>query len=186
MDLTNLAKAVANFAPLIGSILPIPGGAAIGTLIAHAFGGDINNPDQLASMITADPNAQVKLAEIEANTKVQLQQILMQNAQNELAAETARIQSDQQDRADARKNGQTSIMPSVVTFIIIIGFFSCFVLLLMCDGTLPDAQVLYMMVGTISTAFGGAITFWLGSSASSRNKDAAIHNTLQNLSGNSS
>jgi hypothetical protein len=184
MDLSILAKTVANLAPLLGSVLPIPGGAVIGELIAHEFGGSTTDPNQLASIIATDPNAQVKLAEIQANTKIQLQQLLVQNAQNELVAQTAQIQNDQLDRADARKNGQNSIMPSIVTFIIIIGFFGCFGVLLMYGTNNPDSQVLYMMVGTLSTAFGGAVTFWLGSSASSRSKDVAIHNTLANLSAN--
>ena len=182
MDFTNLAKTVANYAPLLGSILPIPGGAVIGQLIAHEFGGSAADPDALAAAVSTDPDAAVKLKTIEANTKVQLQQILMQNAQNQLVAQTAQIQSDQQDRADARKNNSNSYMPAIVTFIIIVGFFASFSIMLLYGTTSENAQVLYMMIGTISTAFGGAVTFWLGSSASSRSKDAAIHNTLANLS----
>lgn len=182
MDLSNLAKTVAYFAPLLGSILPIPGGAVVGQLIAHEFGGDASNPDALAATVVADPDAKVKLAQIESNTKVQLQQILMQNAQNQLVAQTAQIQSDAADRSDARKINSNSYMPAIVTFIIIVGFFACFSIMLLYGATADTAQVLYMMIGTISTAFGGAVTYWLGSSASSRSKDAAIHNTLANLS----
>lgn len=178
MDLSNLGKTVAKFAPLLGSILPIPGGAMIGELIAHEFGGNANNPDDLTARIVADPNAEVKLAEIQANCKVQLQQIAMQNAQNELAAQTAEIESDRLDRADARKNNNRSYMPEMVTFIIIVGFFGCFYMLLELNPTARDQQVLFMMLGTISTAFGGAVTYWLGSSAGSRNKDQAIHTAL--------
>lgn len=184
MDFANLGKTVAKFAPLLGAILPIPGGAVLGQLIANEFGGDASNPDDLAQRIIGDPNAQVKLAEIQANTKVQLQQLMMQNTQNELAAQTAQIESDRLDRADARKNNATSFMPEIVTFIIIVGFFGCFYMLLALNPTSADQQVLFMMLGTVSTAFGGAVTYWLGSSSGSRTKDIAIHSTLANLSGN--
>lgn len=184
MNLADLGKTVAKFAPLLGAILPIPGGAAIGELIAHEFGGDVNNPDDLMQRIVTDPNAQVKLVEIQSNCKVQLQQLKVQNAQNELAAQTAQMESDRLDRADARKNNVNSYMPQTVTFIIMLGFFGACYMLLNGNPTQADQQVLFMMLGTISTAFGGAITYWLGSSASSRNKDTAIHNTLANLSGN--
>lgn len=185
MDLTNLAKTVANFAPLLGAVLPIPGGEAIGALIAHEFGGsDTTDPDALATMVGTDPNAKVKLMQIEDNCKVQLQQLMVQNTQAQLAAKVATIQSDQADRADARKNNANSYMPAILTFISIVGFFTCFVFMVVYSANIPNnvASVLYMMVGTINTAFGGAFTYWLGSSESSRTKDAAIHTTLANLS----
>jgi hypothetical protein len=181
MDLGDFGKTIAKFAPLLGAVLPIPGGAVIGQLIAQEFGGDPSNLDDLASRIVTDPNAQVKLVEIQTNAKVQLQQLVVLNAQNQLAAQTAQIESDRLDRADARKNGQNSYMPAIVTFIIIAGFFGCFYMILKSPAQ-TDQQVLFMMLGTISTAFGGAVTFWLGSSAGSRSKDAAIHTTLTNLS----
>lgn len=184
MDFAKLAKIVAPFAPLIGSVLPIPGGAAIGQLIAHEFGGSVDNPNALAELISADPNAEVKLTEIQSNCKVQLQQIMMQNAQNELVNEAAEIESDRLDRADARKNNAKSYMPEIVTFIIITGFMAAACMLLKGNVTDTNQQVLFMMLGTISTAFGGAVSYWLGSSSGSRMKDQAIHNTLANLSGN--
>lgn len=183
MDLTNLVQTVAKFAPLLGSALPIPGGigTAVGELIAHEFGGDISNPDDLASRIVTDPDAQVKLAEIEANTKVQIQQFRVQQS-------IAAIQADTNDRADARKNNVAgkSNMPSILTFFIIAIFFASFGLLICFANRIPEniASVLYMMTGTINTAFGAAFAYWLGSSESSRSKDMAIHKTLDNLSSN--
>ena len=180
----SLVKAVSQFAPLLGSIIGGPAGGAIGGIIAHEFGGDINNPDDLASRIVSDPNAQVKIIEIQNNTKVQLQQIIAQQAQAELVAQTAQVESDRLDRADARKNNteNKSIMPHLVSFMIIIGFFGAGYLLLAGGQTKSDAQVLFMMLGTLATAFGGVINYWLGSSSSSKSKDEAIHTTLANLS----
>ena len=183
MDFTNLINIVKTVSPLLGAVLPIPGGAAIGALIAHAFGGDSNNPDQLASLISNDSQAKVKLLEIETNCKVQLQQLMVQSAQNELTAHTAEIESNRLDRADARKNNSASYMPSIITFIIIVGFFVCFYLILKTKADASLQQVLFMMLGTISTSFGGAVSYWLGSSSGSKSKDEAIHKTLANLSG---
>jgi hypothetical protein len=182
MDLANLVRTVTQVAPLLGAILPIPAGKEIGKIIAHEFGGDLANPDDLVSRILEDPQAHIKLIEIQSNTKVQLQQLLVQKSQNELAAKTAQLVTEQQDRSEARKLGQASRVPAIVTFIIITGFFFTFVALLLWPNHHPYEQVLYMMVGSISSAFGGAVSYWLGSSVGSRHKDNAIHNALSNLS----
>lgn len=87
--LKNLAKEVAKYAPLLGAALPIPGGAAIGAIISSVFGTDDN--DELIKIIQTDPNAAIKLREIESNQKVALENIAMLNAQNILTADTARL-----------------------------------------------------------------------------------------------
>lgn len=189
MDFKALGQTIVKLgAPLLGTALAGPAGAAIGQIIASEFGGTTTDVAGLASLITTDPAAQAKLAEIQSNMKIQLQQLLVTNAQNELAATTAQVLSDNQNTEDARKLVAVSIMPAVVTFIVIAGFFACFGGLLVYASDIQESvsSVLYMMVGSISSAFGGAIAFWLGSSSSSRNKDQALHSTLVALTQNSS
>ena len=90
-DLGNVVKSVVGTgAPLIGGLLGGPAGAAVGNIIASVFGCE-NTPDAIHEAVKADPQAAVKLAEIEANAKVQLQQLAVTAAANELAADTAQI-----------------------------------------------------------------------------------------------
>lgn len=92
-DLGNVVKSVVGTgAPLIGGLLGGPAGAAVGNIIASVFGCE-NTPDAIHEAVKADPQAAVKLAEIEANAKVQLQQLAVTAAGNELAADTAQIQA---------------------------------------------------------------------------------------------
>lgn len=91
--LKNLAKSIAKHAPMIGSLLPIPGGAAIGAVVASAFGGDVDKPEELTNLINADPQAAIKLKEIEANNKVALEALLVKAQENELVSDTSRIES---------------------------------------------------------------------------------------------
>jgi hypothetical protein len=79
-----------NGLPLLGGVLGGPGGAAAGKLIAKALGAGSDDPDELMQAIQADPNAVLKLKEIESNNSVELQRLLLQGEQNRLAAETAR------------------------------------------------------------------------------------------------
>jgi len=83
MDWRSLAKQVGKYAPLLGSLLPIPGAGVAGKLIAAALGVD-NNPDAVAQAMQTDPEAGIKLAKIEADNRAELQGQV-------LAAETARI-----------------------------------------------------------------------------------------------
>jgi len=91
--LKDLAKTVAKYAPLLGSLLPVPGGAAIGAVVASAFNGDADKPDELINLVNADPNAAIKLREIESNNKVALEALAVKQAENALVADTARIES---------------------------------------------------------------------------------------------
>lgn len=89
----DLGKKVAGSAPLLGSALGGPAGGALGTLIAGAFGGDPDDPEQLLQKVSADPQAAVKLREIELAHKERLEEIAMQRAVNLEAEDTKRIQA---------------------------------------------------------------------------------------------
>ncbi|VVC76020.1 hypothetical protein AQUSIP_13210 [Aquicella siphonis] len=177
MDLKTLGQTVIKYgAPLLGTAIGGPAGTAIGQIVASEFGGDLNAPDDLANKIITDPNARVKLAEIESNQKVQLQNIAMQMAKNDLDAQTQQLQIAAQDTADARKNNvqSKSIMPEIISFLVITGMFGCIWLVSMYKQDSVDHDVLYMLFGSVSAAFGSVIQYWLGSSAGSKVKDMMI------------
>jgi hypothetical protein len=88
-------KKIASAAPLLGRLLPIPGAGVAGDLIAAAFGTK-NDPESLEAAINADPNAVLKLREIEDNNRTLLQQQL-------ILAETARIQANLLAESDRLK-----------------------------------------------------------------------------------
>jgi len=87
----DLGKTISSFAPLLGAI--IPGGGPILSLVASIFGGDADKPDELEALIKADPQAAVKLREIELNHKTELEKLVVAAEANRLASETARIES---------------------------------------------------------------------------------------------
>jgi hypothetical protein len=85
MNLADLGRTIAKAAPLLGTALAGPAGATIGSLIASKFGGGDANPDELNALIQADPEAALKLKEIENTHETQLAQIALQHAQTEAA-----------------------------------------------------------------------------------------------------
>jgi len=54
MNWKDVGKLVGTYAPLLGSLLPIPGAGMAGTLIAKALGCD-NSPEAIKAAISTDP-----------------------------------------------------------------------------------------------------------------------------------
>lgn len=172
-NLISLGKTIAKYgAPLLGTAIGGPAGGAIASIIASEFGGNVDDTPDLIQKIISDPNAAAKILEIQNNAKVQLQQIAMQMAENDLKYDTQQKEIDFQNTKNARETNAItkSIMPEMMSFIIMVGFFGCIYWVAAFPQDQDDAQVLYMLLGTMSTAFGSVINYWLGSSSDSRNK----------------
>ncbi len=86
MTWQDVGKIASKFAPLVGTALAGPLGTGIGTIIAAEFGVD-PVPDKVAQAIQADPQAALKLGEIESNNKLELQKAL-------IAAQVAQMQEE--------------------------------------------------------------------------------------------
>lgn len=89
MDWSDVAHAIGTAAPVIGSLLG-PAGTAVGSLIASAL-GVANTPDAVDAALKADPDALVKVRQLEIEQATQLKTLAIQAEQNRLAADTQRI-----------------------------------------------------------------------------------------------
>jgi hypothetical protein len=86
----DIAGAVGNVAPVLGTLIGGPAGGAIGAMVSSAL-GCANTPDDVSKALTVNPDAAVKLAQIESDSKAQLQALLVQAEQNRLAADTSAL-----------------------------------------------------------------------------------------------
>lgn len=102
MDWKDIAGVVGKAAPIVGGILGGPAGAAVGGLVATALGTD-STPDAVSTALLADPQAAIKLKELETNSRVQLQQLAVTAEQNRLQAAAAQYAAEVSDRDSARK-----------------------------------------------------------------------------------
>ena len=97
MDWKELGKKIAKYAPELGAAFGGPGGAAIGTLasmVAGAFGLKPEaEPKEIAAVIEKDPQAAVKLKEIETNAIVEIRRLNVQLAIQQSQEEVAKIQA---------------------------------------------------------------------------------------------
>ena len=180
MEWRELGQAVAKGAPLLGALLSAtPAGAVIsaaGALIGSALGVDAT-PEAIVAQIAANPEAFVRLREIESANAIELQRLLVQLEAQRTAAATAELQTAAADRADARalQTQTNSRMPAVLSVSVTLGYFS--VLGYMLTSTTwkaSDNPTLLLLLGSLATAWGAVMNFHFGTSAGSARKDALI------------
>lgn len=88
IDWKDVGVAVAKTAPMLGTLLGGPAGGAIGAMIASAVGTG-STPAEVQQALIVNPDAAVKLKEIESKRQVELQALVLQERQAEMAATTA-------------------------------------------------------------------------------------------------
>lgn len=91
----DVGGAVARFAPVVGTILGGPAGAVVGAagaLVASALGVP-PTPDEVQKAMTVDPQAAVKIKELEVTRQVELQKLL-----------TSQVIADRQADTEDQKN----------------------------------------------------------------------------------
>jgi hypothetical protein len=156
---------IESIAPTIASCLGGPLAGLAVEAVSKAIGVD---PSQVQDTInsgklTADQIAQIQAAEISLKEKAQQMGLNFE----ELAV---------QDRKSAREMQTTtkSWIPPLLAILVTLGFFG--ILAGMMTGKVDSSsQALMIMLGSLGTAWTGIIAFYFGSSASSQNKDALLH-----------
>ncbi|MBV1843356.1 3TM-type holin [Photobacterium ganghwense] len=89
----NVKQLIGNTAPLIGSLIGGPAGGAIGSLVASALGVE-NSPGAIEAELRTNPDALLKLKQLEMAHEVQLRELAFRHA--ELESEERRLQVTQQ------------------------------------------------------------------------------------------
>lgn len=177
MNWKDIESDVGKFAPIVGTLIGGPAGAAVGGLVAAAL-GTAGSPDAVQAAIATDPQAALKLAQFQSDNSVKLQQMAFAHADNVLAAQTAVAQSDVQDRASARERetklgGYTTPM---LAWLIIGGSLALTAAVV--TGYVTKDPTLATLVGTaLGSVWSEAkqvLSYYFGSSAGSANKDATI------------
>lgn len=169
MDWKDLAGVVGKAAPIVGGILGGPAGAAVGGLVATALGTD-STPDAVSTALLSDPQAAVKLKELETNSRVQLQQLAVTAEQNRLQAAAAQYAAEASDRDSARKlaaqQPNDKVRPTI-TGVLLVGALGIiyFVFSGLADGLLRDATA-SLTVGTVIgywfNELKQTLAFWFG------------------------
>lgn len=94
MDWGQLGKKIAaQGATLLGGAIAGPAGAGLGSIVAEALGVGSDDPSEISQAIDRDPQAAVKLREIQSLERVRLREIASAQALAQVSAETERLRS---------------------------------------------------------------------------------------------
>jgi len=170
MDWKQLGKTVAKAAPLLGSALG-PGGAAVGGIIASVFGTK-NEPDAIAEAVASNPDAAIKLREIENAHAVKLADIALEGERVRLA-DVANARDREVELARIGSKGQYA--GHVVALVVTVGFFVILGFLLATPRGADPGQAMLLLLGSLGAGFMTVIQYYLGSSKSSSEKTAMIY-----------
>lgn len=157
MDWKDIAGTVGKVAPLLGTLLGGPAGAAVGGLVASAL-GTAAAPDDVAAAL-ATPDALVKLRQIEADRSTKLQEL----ATDQAKAQIADVQNARQREIEiAKVSSSPWWVPSVTTvlaFVVVVGggwmFFA-----------IPDTDTRYAIIAVVTSVLG----YYFGTNQSSARK----------------
>ena len=169
MDWKNLAATVSKAAPLLGTLIGGPAGGAAGTavkLIAGALGVK-ETPNAIEMELRSNPDALLKLKEIEANNKTELERLILEQERIRLA-DIANARNRQTEHE--KITGKTDTNLYVLAWTVVSGFFGLMGLL--CFKALPEDSngVIFMLFGALATGFGQVLQYFFGSSKSSSEK----------------
>jgi hypothetical protein len=155
---------IESIAPTIASCLGGPLAGLAVEAVSKAIGVDPSAVQDTinSGKLSAEQIASIQAAEIQLKAKAQEMNLDFE----QLAV---------QDRKSARDMQTTtkSFIPPLLALIITLGFFG--ILVGMMTGKVTSSDALMLLLGSLGTAWTGVISFYFGSSASSQNKDALLH-----------
>lgn len=166
---SDVGKTVAKAAPVLGAILGGPVGAVVasaGALAASALGTE-PEPEAVEATLKASPEALLKLKELEAQQQARL--LDWQTAQ--LNAELANVQGARAREVELVKSGSpTGWSTSIVAVMVTVGFFGMLYLVLT-GGKQELGESGILLLGSLASAFGAVVNYYLGSSIGSAVKE---------------
>jgi hypothetical protein len=161
MEFKDVVGKITEIAPAIGAFFGAPG-VAVGTavkVLGNVFGlGDDAKPEDIVAAL-GSPDVQLKLVTAKQAYELEVLKETLKDVQD------ARKRQVEHEKA----TGKTDVNLYALAWLIVFGFFGLTVMLLYFSyqgKPIVDASgVLFMLLGTLSTAFGMVVGYFFGSSA---------------------
>lgn len=150
-------------APTLATAIGGPFGAMAYGVVAKVMGISSDEAQKTieTGKLTAEQISSVQLAEVELKARAQ-----------ELGLDFAKVAVDDRKSARDMQMSTKSLIPAVLATVVTVGFFG--ILVGMMTRTFVPSDALYLMLGSLGTAWTGIISFYFGSSAGSQAKDELL------------
>lgn len=147
-------------APTLATAIGGPFGTMAYGVVAKVMGISADDAQKTieTGKLTAEQIVSVQLAEVEIKARAQ-----------ELGLDFAKVEANDRKSARDMQIGTKSLIPAVLATVVTVGFFG--ILVGMMTKTFVPSDALYLMLGSLGTAWTGIISFYFGSSAGSQAKD---------------
>lgn len=165
----NVKGLIGKGAPLIGSLIGGPAGGAVASMVASALGVE-DTPSAIEAALKGDPDAMVKLKELELTHKTKLEELNLEDTRIRLAdTQDARAAEVARMNAGGSNKFMYSLACLVVTSFLAVVFTVLFV-------QIPEQseKIVYLMLGILGSEFGSIMRYFFGSSKGSSDKTAMM------------
>lgn len=162
----QVKQVIATVAPTIGAAIGGPLGGAAGTFLANALGVKPGDAAAVSAALTsASPETLLALKKADNEFQTHLADLGVQSEQ--IAAG---------DRDSARKREMTvrDYTPALLAVLVTVGFFGVLGYLLVAGKPATGGDALLVMLGALGGAWASIISYYFGSSASSKSKDQLL------------
>jgi hypothetical protein len=169
-DWKSIVKSVA---PMIGTALGGPLGGIAGAALGKALGVDGGDQKALATAIQgATPDQLAAIQKQDQDFNLQMEALGFKNA-----ADLEKIAADDRASARGREMAIRDKTPAVGFYLLSVGFFALLSALITIP--IPDSNkaVVFTLVGTLGTAWIGAVQYYYGTTRSSGVKDQMLYNS---------
>jgi len=177
VDLKEFGSKIASIAPMLGGAFLGPAGAAGGALlkvIAGAFGlKDDAKPDEIYQAIQADPEAMIKLKELELKHTEVIARLNQEWRIKQLESDLENVRSARGREVDVTKaTGKKENSLYVLAWLVVIGFFVSFAVVICFD--MPTSEVaktsISILLGALIASYRDVMNYFFGSSKGSADK----------------
>jgi hypothetical protein len=178
---SDIGNMVGKAAPLVGTLLGGPAGAAVGSLVAAALNVN-SDPESVNAALVGNPDALVRIQELQVNAKIQLQQLAVTLETTRIQAEGAQYSAEAADRDSARKLAAAQpndLVRPTLTMITLGG--SLFIVVAILMGWANEAITNVTAALTVGTVLGlwlgmtkEVMGFWFGMTKESQKQNAIV------------
>lgn len=181
MNWSDVGNIVGRAAPIVGTLLGGPAGAAVGALVASALNVP-SDPDSVSVALAGNPEAMVRVQELQLNARVELEKLAVQAETIRLQAAGAQYAAEAADRDSARQlaaRQPNDVVRPVLTFVMLGGslFIVVAVLLGWALEAIKDvnaALTVGMVVGAWLTMTKEVMGFYFGMTKESQKQNAIV------------
>lgn len=176
----NIKELIGTSAPVIGTLLGGPAGGAVGGLISKVLGVD-NTPEAIELALTNNPDALLKIKELETSKELAILQAELENKRIDVASAIDNRKLDNEkdqmflsDKQSARSRqvdsekatGKVDVALYAIAGVIVVAFFVSILALIFItlDKQSGTYELLLMLFGALTTKFGTVVDYFFGAS----------------------